>query len=555
VPAVVSTDRETRKWVRTAADERAARAGMRFDPERAAFACTWVESHCCLYEGDRAGEPLILLPFQREFVSRLFGWVRWSDEWGAWVRRFTHAAFWAAKKNGKSPLCAAVNLYLLCGDGEPGQKVYQAAKNGDQAKIAQQHAFNMVKQSPALAADCKLHGSTLQITHLPTNSVLLVLTGDDSRGAKAKEGLNGSVSFDEMHVVDREMFERVSRAGISRKEPLILSFSTAGDDPSSVGFERCQYGRQVNTGGRDDPSFLHVEYSAPEEIPEGEIDARLEEFGRAANPAWGAIVKPSEFRADWQRSKGSPREAARFLQYRGNRWVGSTNRWLDVSGWAKGKRDIRREQLRGRECYLGLDLSRTRDMTGAPLLFPWPEEGPEAVLVWPLFWLPTERAKALDHLFPFRSWAAAGDLRLTAGEVVDYAAVESDIVSEVTGLELRVQGLFFDQHYAEELSQRLSEALGCVRVAVPQSLMTLSPLCKEFERRVSVGLVLHPGNRVLTWQAGHVEVWSDRNENIRPVKPKPNSGKSIDGIMGALDAMAGVVSNPVAGPEPSITFI
>lgn len=548
-------DAETKKWIRNAADEKAARAGMRFDVERGEFVCNWIENYCCLYEGAQAGQPLTLLPWQRDFVMRLFGWVRYSDEWGEWIRRFTKASLWAAKKNGKTPFIAAIGLYLLAGDGEQGQKVYSAAKNGEQAKLAQRHATAMVEQSPALASDCKLNKSTLQIGHVATRSAMLILTGENSTGAKAKEGINGSVLIDECHVFDREMHERTSRAGISRKEPLNLSVSTAGDDPSSYGFERCQYGRQVNDGERDDPLFLHVEYSAPEKVTDAEIDKRLEEFGRMANPSWGVIVKPSEFRADWESCKGKPREVARFKQYRLNIWVGSTNQWLDTSGWEKGLREIDREELRGRSCRLGLDLSRTRDMTSAAFVFDWEEEGPEAVLVWPLFWLPENTAKNRDHLFPFRSWAAAGDLRLTPGDVVDYKIVEGDIVAEVRDLELSVQGLFFDQHFAEELSQRLAEELACERTAVPQTLMVLCPLCKEFERRVSVGLVIHPGNKVMSWQVGHCEVWADRNQNIRPVKPSPLSGKSIDGVMATIDAMAGVVSAEGASNAPSITFI
>lgn len=393
-----------------------------------------------------------------------------------------------------------------------------------------------------------MNNSTLQIAHLPSASALSILTGDDSRGAKTKEGLNGSVSYDEMHVVNREMEERTSRAGISRKEPINAAFSTAGDDPSSVGFQRCEYGRQVNAGDRADLGFLHVEYTAPPNLSEAEIDARLDELGRMANPAWGQIVKPSEFREDWQRSKGNPREVARFKQYRLNVWVGSTNQWLDLGGWEAGRREFGPADLAGRECFLGLDLSRTRDMTAAALLFPWPEDGPEVVRAWPLFWLPADRAKALDHLFPYRSWAEAGALTLTPGGVVDYSAVENDIVATVQTYNLVVLGIYFDQHYAEELSQRLAGRLGCERVAVGQTLMTLSPLAKEFERRVASGLVHHPGNPVFTWQAGHVEVWQDRNQNVRPVKPAPASGKSIDGIAATLDAMAGVASRPDAGP-------
>ena len=565
--------RETDARLRASADERAARpgangadksaarAGMGFSDPLAARVCDWIETNCYLYEGDRAGSPLSLYDSQRDFVTRLFGWVKWSEEYGAWIRRFRAASLWMPKKNGKSPLLAAIGLYLLCDDGEPGQKVYAAAKNGDQAKIGQRHAYAMVEQSPALSAVCKLNATTLSISHLPTRSMMLILTGDDSRGAKAKEGINGSVLIDECHVFDREMHERTSRAGISRREPLNLAVSTAGDDPSSYGYERWEYGRQVNAGDRADPHFLHAEYSADSAAPgkpitDAEIDARLDEFGARANPAWGVIVKPSEFRADWMTCKGKPREAARFRQYRLNLWVGSTNQWLDTGGWDKGRRAFALDDLRGRPCVVGLDLSRTRDMTACVMLFPWDEDGPECVRLWPLFWLPAKRAADLDHLFPYRSWAATGELKLTAGDVVDYAQVESDIVGTVRDYDLRVGGLYFDQWNAEEITQRLADALYCERHAVRQGYLTLSPLAKEFERRLIAGLMQHAGNGVMGWQVGHVEVKSDSNRNLMPVKPDSNTGKSIDGIMAALDAMAGIVSGAAgSGGTPSVLFL
>lgn len=540
-----TVDRETRAWIRTPADELAAAAGHRFDRERGEFACSWIEEYCCLYEGELAGEPLTLMPYQREFTMRLFSWVWWSDEWGQHIRRFRQASLWAAKKNGKSPFLAALGLYLLCADGEQGQKVYSMAKNGAQAMISQRHAFNMVKQSPALDADCKLHGSTLQIAHLPTNSLMIVLTGDDLRGAKSKEGLNGSAIIDEAHVVDRQMIESTKRMGISRKEPLQISGSTAGDDPSSWGYERFSYGRQVNTGQRRDVHFLHVDYSAPDKPSDAEIETHLEEYGKAANPAWGYIVKPSEYRADWQSSKGIPRETAKFKQHRINLWVGSTNQWLDTAGWDRGKRTFSLADLAGRDCYLGFDLSRTRDMTAAVLAFPWEEDGPEVVRIWPMFWLPVDTARERDHLFPFRSWSAGGYITLIPGGVVSYAAIEDDILAAVAKHELRVRGMYFDQYYAEDVSQRLAEGLGIDsgdRVAVGQGMMKITGLAKEWERRVAAGWIHHPGNPVMTWQVGHVEVKQDNNQNIKPSKPAPNSGKCIDGVAAAIDAMAGILT-------------
>lgn len=541
--------------VATAADERAVAAGMRFDGERAAFACDWIEQYCRLYEGDRAGEPFILLPFQRDFFSRLFGWVRWSDEWGGWVRRFTHAGFWSAKKQGKSPMAAAYNLYLLCGDGEPGQKVYMMAGNSKQARIAQTHAVMMVRQSPALdidrGGDCKVNNTTMDIIHLPSQSKIEVVTGDDKRSADKKHGYNGSVTIDEMHVVNRDMMKAVGRAGISRREPLQTSFSTAGEDVSSVGAERFEYGRQVNRGDRADLHFLHVEYGAPDGATEADIDAHLEAYGRAANPAWGEMIKPSQFRADWEGVKGRPREVALFMMERLSMWVGSTQRWLDAAGWEAGRREFGPADLAGRRCFLGLDLSRTRDMTAAVFVFPWPEDGPECLRVWPLFWLPADRAAALDHLYPYRSWAAAGALTLIPGAVVSYAAIEADILAAISQYNFVVAGLYYDQTYAEDVTQRLAEAVGIPageRVAVPQRINWITALAKEFERRVVAGYVHHAGNPVMTWQVGHCEVVTDRNQNIAPQKPKPDSGKSIDGIAATLDAMAGVINNPESGP-------
>ncbi len=555
-------DADTKNWIRTAADESASLAGMRFDGERGEFVCNWIEEYCCLYEGDHAGESLKLMPYQREFVMRLFGWVRYSSEWGGWIRRFTKAGLWAAKKNGKSPFLAACGLYLLAGDGEQGQKVYTGAKNGDQAKISQRHAFAMAQQSPALVADCKLHKSTLQISHLPSRSLMMILTGDDSRGAKAKEGLNGSVLIDECHVFDREMNERTSRAGISRKEPLNLSMSTAGDDPSSYGFERFQYGRQVNAGERADPHFLHVEYCAADGVKDSEIDTRLDEVGKAANPAWGFIVKPSEFRADWQSVKGNQREMARFRQYRANLWVGSTNQWLDTVGWEKGHRPYTLADLAGRECFAALDLSRTRDMTACVLSFPWPEDGDECVRLWPMFWMPEQTARERNHLFPFVSWGAAKHVTLTPGGVVDYSLVKAGIRAAVFGHNIAVRDLFYDEHYAEEITQQLVDGeqiggeviqgLGCERTAFQQTLMSYTAPAKEFERRLSSGVIHHPGNPVMTWQVGHCEVKVDYNQNVRPVKPAPHSGKCVDGVQCAVMTMPGVMAGIVA---PSISWM
>jgi phage terminase large subunit-like protein len=553
-------DADTKDWIIDASDERAAAAGMVMDLEAAAHHIDWVQNNCCFYEGETAGKPFELLAWEKAFYVRLFGWRMWDPEWKQWVRRFRKGALWAAKKNGKSPFLAATALTLLINDGEKGNKIYMAAMNGEQARIAQRHAFEMVRMSPALSDQCKLYANTLEIVHQASRSRQMVLAGNDSRGQKSKEGLNGSVLFDEMHVVDRGLEERVSRAGISRKQPLQLSMSTAGDDPSSIGKERYDHGKQVARGDRDDLRFLHVDYSVPEGTKESDIIANPTKYGQMANPSWGQIIKPSEFEADLKGSLGKPREMARFMQYRGNLWIGSTNRWLDLQAWeACGTDDIGIPQLAGRECYMGLDMARRLDMAAAVFAFPWPELGEDGVFFWPMLWLPEGTAKSRDILYPLMTWARDGFLKLTPGDVLDYDRIKKDIREFVKSVNLLE--IFYDIHYANEITQQLVEGesngdggmfvdgFNCPRTEFKQDIRYLTTPCVELERRIKYNKVRHPRNPVLDWQVGHVEVKTDPNQNIRPVKPDPNSGKSIDGILGMVMSLHGVYAAQTLTPR------
>jgi phage terminase large subunit-like protein len=561
---------DTANWIRCPSDDVAARSGMVMDLERAMKVVEWIETNCCLYEGDRAGEKIVLLKAWRDFIIRLFGWVRWSKKWNCWVRRFNRAGFWGAKKNGKSPMLAALNLYLLCGDGEPGQKVYLGALNGDQARISQLHTVNMVRQSPQLNDVCKINNTTLNIRHLPTNSNSIIITGDNKRGQKAKEGFNGSVLFDEMHVVADEMWRRVSRAGISRRQPLLLSVSTSGDDRNCIGYEWTKRGRDAaeHRPGREDLGFLHVEYQIPEEVSEIEIAEEPEKWLPLANPAWGEIIDPEEIVNDCRVSYAAGgREWAKFLQYRANRWIGSVNRWLDINAWNSSREEFTLEDMRGRECFLGLDLARRLDMVGAAFIFPWPEgdgessESQECVRIWPIAWLNEETVRLRDPVYGLAEWGRQGFLRVTPGNTTDFGRVKKDIRAAVNDHGLSLRGVFFDKTYAEELTQQLVDGeesetgvtiatgFGCERIAVGQDIRTLtSPSC-EFERLIKKRMVRHPGNPVLDWQIENVEAYTDVNQNVRPVKPEPHSGKSVDLILAAVMGLLGKMTDTAAEPR------
>ena len=553
-------DAVTRRWIRNASDEKAVRNGCRFDEERGQFVVDWIQRYCRLYEGEYAGEPLELRDWQYDCTMRMFGWVRYSERWQREVRRFKQASIWIAKKNKKSPTLAAWGMYLLCGDGEPGQKVFLAAKDGQQSReIAGKHAMEMLAQSEELSAECTINRTSMQITHNPSRSILKPLSSSNVRTKESKEGINGCVLIDETHVVDRDFIDRISRAGISRSEPFQIEVSTAGDNPDGYGKERFDYAVNVEKGVFEDEDLFVAIYAAPQTLTDHELDADPLKYARMANPAFGHTVDPEEFLKDYNRSKGSIEKLAKCKMYRLNIWQKATRKWLMDSDWEKCKRQFTADDLIGERCTAALDLSKTRDMTALALAFPAAETAlgmrlgitnREWVFLLPYFFLPEETAKRLSHLVPFLTWAEAWLLTLTPGSVLDYGFVRSRFRKLAD--RYRIESLLYDPKFAEETTQALEQGVqddegkmieagtGVERIAFGQGFGDMADPVEEFERLVIAGGMLHNGHPVLTWQAGHAQVRTNSKGYKHVVKPTPDDVKKVDGIIAGIMAKAGL---------------
>lgn len=453
-----------------------------------------------------------------------------------------------------TPFLAALELYLAFGEGEQGQKVYTGAADGEQAKIAQHQAVQMVKQIPNWEDEYQVYENSYRIKHFATNSELTILTSGSERTRKSKEGLNGSTCWDELHVVDAGTIRRVSRAGISRAEPIDLAVSTAGLDKNCYGMEQFARGRKINAGEIDDPRFFHVDYALPDSVTDAEFDKDPRKYGAMTNPSWGYIIDPDEFVSDYQNSKTNPAERRLFFVYRLTRWEDSVSAWIDMEAWNACGESYTWESLRGRECYAGLDLSKTKDMTSLVLVFPFEESGKTIFRSWPFFWLPEERIEALSLSYPFKRWVNEGHLIPTKDKRVGFVELKHAIRKIAKHVE--IQDLLYDPWKAEELTQELVEGehdldtgrvlfepIGAKRTAVGQGMGQFSEPTMAFEHHMLGQDIRHPMNPVLTWQASHIEVYSDGNNNIKPVKPKGQeyTGKSIDGIVAFIMGLAGAV--------------
>lgn len=526
-------DEVTKRWIRNASDERAVANGCRFDEARGQHVVSFFEKFLRLYEGEFAGERFVPQDWQADLLMRCFGWVRHSPHWHREVRRFRKASIFVPKKNGKSPLGAGVGLYLLIGDGEQGQKIFSAAKDGQQAKIMHEHATKMVDLSPALARHCRVNRGTGRISFLPTSSTYSILAGDNITG---QEGLNGSVVIDEIHVVDERLARVLEHMGASRSQPLQFEISTAGNNPDGYGKKQYDYGKSVESGTFPDDQFLFAAYEAPQNATDEALETQPE-IWKAANPSWGRTINEEEFRSSLARAKRSLTDWTTFKMYRLNIWAASANPWLKLGDWAKCAKDFTLQELEGKPCCLGLDLSKTRDMTAAVLVF---REDDETYYQVPFFWMPEDEAKNKSHLAPFLEWAKESYLELTPGNVVDYRLIEQRIAE--LHKRFKITCIAYDKTYAEELTQRLFEDYSIERLVFEQTWRNFAGGTAEYERLVIAGKLHHANNHVLNWQAGHVQVKCDANQNKRPVKPPHNDVKKIDGIVAGIMGLMAAVS-------------
>ena len=394
-------------------------------------------------KGDFYGKPFELMPWQEKIVRDIFGTLKPNG-----YRQFTTAYIEIPKKNGKSEFGAPIALYLTCADGEQRAEVYSCAADREQASLVFDVACDMVKLNPILNKYCDIRPSRKTITYKPTNSVYKALSAD----VAGKSGVNVSgLVFDELWVQkDRKFFDMMTKGtSDARKNPLHLIITTAGDDVNSICYELHQKAENILAGRINDPTFYPCIFGA-----DPDDDWTDPAVWAKANPSLGITIDIEKVQAACESAKLNPSEENTFRQLRLDQWVKQSVRWMPMEKWDKCAFPVNRDELKGRICYGGLDLSSTTDITAFVLVFP-PRDETESYIVLPYFWLPEEtlslRVKR-DHV-PYDQWKAEGLINTTEGNVIHYAYIEKFI--EKLGEQFNIQELAFDRWGAVQMVQNL----------------------------------------------------------------------------------------------------
>ena len=495
--------------------------GLHFDRAAAEYANMFFPSFLRHSKDPFAGQPFELSPWQQFIVWNLFGWKRADG-----TRRFRTAFIEVPRKNGKTTLAAGIGLFLLTMDGVRGAEVYSAATKMDQARLSWDEAVKMVAKSPSMRKIVKHWRASNSLVYEETGSKYKPLGAD----AKTTSGLNvHGALIDELHEHPSSAMVDVIKGAIgSRTQPLILEITTAGVDRESICYQHYKHSRQILQGTiEQDDWFAFVA-----EMDEGD-DWHDPATWPKVNPNFGVSVQPAGFKAMVEEAAKLPAAVNALLRQQFNVWTQQSTLWIPPDLWESNFRQtLSDDELAGRLCYGGLDLSSVSDITAWVLVFP----GDEGVLdIRARFWCPESRLTDPNNRYTeqYQGWERAGFLTTTPGNAIDYQFIRAQILEDASRYQLvdiNVDRLF--QGY--QLSMELQDE-GLTVFGMGQGFLSMAPAMKTFERLMLDKRLNHMGNPVLRWMAGNVAVRQDPAGNLKP--DKSSSEGKIDGVIGLIMAL------------------
>ena len=530
--AVVAREVVAGPWVRLACErhlrdlDEAPTRGYRFEPEAAAHVFAFFDQFLRIPDGADAGKPFTLEPFQQFLVGSLYGWL---DETTGY-RRFRVGYVELGKGNGKSPMGAGLCLYSLVADGERGAEVYTAAVSRDQAVISYRDAKRMAEASPELARALQIYRSSYtMVYHAGGDSFLRALSSEGGM----QSGIRPHFALlDEVHEHrTAEVVDKLRAGTKARRQALIIEITNSGFDRKSVCWAHHEYTRQILESAI--PNDRWFGYIAS--LDEGEDPFEDRACWVKANPGLGAILPEAYLEEQLEEARGMPSKRNIVMRLNFCVWTEQATRWIDLDVWDRNDAEVVEEELAGRPCFAGLDMSSTTDLTALVLVFPPPEDDPEGRLsVVPRIWCPAEsivRRSRRDGV-PYDQWAAEGHLIATEGDVVDYDAVRAEVND--LGSSFDVREIAIDRWNSTQLqTQLLGDGFEVVKFG--QGFASMSTPTRELERLLLAGRLAHGGHPVLRWMATNVSVTQDPAGNIKPDKAK--SGERIDGIVALIMAV------------------
>lgn len=420
-----------------------------------------------------------------------------------------------------STMLSQLALNELALDDPNGNQISTVATKKDQARIVLDASRAMARKNASYRKHTGVKVLAHSLVHVKSNSIMRSLASE----ANGLDGLNDILAIcDELHSMNRDVFEVISSGMSKRTDSLLACITTAGQDVHSVGHSQSSYAKKVCMGDVVDDQFFAVIYTLDEAD-----DWEDETVWIKANPNLGVSVDITTLRAKIEKALVTPADIPNIKIKHFNLWISEALAYFDQAEWDKcADPTLNIENFRGLQCRNGLDLASSVDITSNVSIFR--KDG-----IYYLFdksYLPEETLKKAKNAL-YDDCVAKGFLISTPGAAINYGKIETDILEQ--SRTYRMTECMYDAWSATELAQRLSNKIEMVKVQM--NVANLSEPMKKMDALMREGKLRHNGSPLLRWCLGNVVAKEDHNGNVFP--RKSHTKLKIDPIVAALMALAG----------------
>lgn len=513
-----------------------------YDPNKALEIIEYAET-LTIAEGD-APKPVKLLDSQAFDLGCTFGWFKVSNN----KRRFRRRYKSMARQNGKTFENGIMGTYIAGFGGYYYGKLFTVATKKRQARLAWEEMSKFITIDPDLGEyfDVKDYKSTIDA--LETNCTIEAL----SREAGLEDGFRSIyASIDEIHQhKDNKIYKALYNGTRSLDETLVSMITTRGDNLNSFCKEMDDYAIKILRGlSTAEDFFIDIYCLDPtDDIWDPENWVKANPF-IASNPEKFEILK-----TDAQTAKDMGGSDLRdFLTKSLNMWVQNTDdQFIQADKWKEcgSKRTL--EDMRGRSCWVGLDLSSGGDLTTYSLEFPEEYEGEsgkkEKYYFYSHSFMPKGRLE--EHietdLAPYDLWESKELITVTGGLgdfKNDYKFIIKDLKRVKEEYNLTFLGIGIDPHNADGILADL-EAFGCPVIVITQSCKSLNDATVDMQLIVkSKDFEYNSNNELLTWSFLNARVVRNSFDEIKVDKKPGKRFKRIDPVDSCVDAHACMLKN------------
>ena len=482
--------------------------------------------HCVrLTKSPFYGQPMILMLWQKAFISAIYGFKMATDH----TDRFRKILLLIARKNTKSETCSGLGLTELI-TGNDGSDIVCSSNDDNQANILYQAIDTMRLMIDPKQKDtwknqqwikCKINGS--KVFKL-------------SERTRNKEGRNIDFAvIDEVHEMkDNTIVKSIEQSQSLKPNPKLILITTEGFVNGGFLDDELVKARQILNGEDDSTSaerYLPWLYTQDSEQEVWQDESTWQK----SNPTLGIVKRYDYLREQVDAARRSKADRMFTLSKDFNFKVSNSEAWI-MGELLEYSRVFNLEEFHGKIALGGVDLAETTDMCSAKVLMLKPND--PVKYIYQMYWIPESKLKNsadTESGAKYAEWARQGLIRITEGNEVDVAQVADWFAELYKDHGIRLYKCGYDQRFAKEFLKRMDD-YGFEYEMIYQNRFVLSSPMRLVEADILDQLIAFNDNPVDKWclQNTSVQVWD--TGHIMPVKIKGQAARRIDGTLSLIMA-------------------